>query len=179
MKLKATNYQKKLLKISALGGLLIVLIIAGLIYFNWQIKLTLKEIQADKTDLANRQLMLKAIQKLEEDYKKAEKDLAWLRTILPTSDHLIDLLAKMKESARANHIDQGLNFTIENQAEGKKPKSYSFVLVLNGTSNNLISYFTEIDKLPYLIQFDQIELNKSDGQANAYRLNIMGRVYIR
>ena len=181
-KIVLTPFQKDLFKASLIGGILILGCIIGIFIFNGKINAEVDNIIGYKFDIATRAMVLQSVQALEGDYQKIKNDIDLLYSLLPTSDHLIDFSAALKDVAKIYSIDQGLSFTIENLAVGSEPKSYGFTLVIAGTSSNLIKYFTDVEKLKYFIRLEQIDVGQVSGEGtknSVYRLNILGRVFIR
>lgn len=181
-KIELSPFKKQLIRVGLIGVILIGLCLGGIIYMNKQVSVQVKNIENYKTDIATRNLILQSVQGLEGDYQKIKDDIVLLESLLPTSEKLIDLSAALKTVANNYDIDQGLSFTIENPASGGEPKSYGFTLVVSGTTSNLLKYFADVEKLHYFMRFDQIDMGIVSGDTVAqgvYRLNILGRVYIR
>jgi len=181
-KIVLTPFQKDLFKASLIGGILILGCIIGIFIFNNKINAEVDRITGYKVDIATRAMVLQSVQALEGDYQKIKGDIDLLYSLLPTSDHLIDFSAALKDVAKKYGIDHGLGFTIENPAVGLEPKSYGFTLVITGTSSNLIKYFSDVEKLSYFMRLEQIDIGEVSGEGTknpVYRLNILGRVFIR
>jgi|GEM_PF-5705201 len=113
---------------------------------------------------------------LKQESQKAQELEPYLRNILPDTEKLLTVSAKLESIARSAGLDQNFSFGSEAPSTPVEPKSFGISLSLGGTPRGFAEYFKALEALPHIITFTHIEVNSSGGRS---QMNASGKVYAR
>ncbi|MBI5466121.1 MAG: type 4a pilus biogenesis protein PilO [Candidatus Kerfeldbacteria bacterium] len=106
-------------------------------------------------------------------------DLKIIRQAVPSSDDLTSVVSSLESAAAQNNLVQVLNFaSLSEGATGIVP--LGFQASLTGNLDNFTAYLGKLEKLPYVIQIQNVDLTGgSQGYAAQGQFQLSGRVYVR
>lgn len=166
-------------------GEVTILLIFGLALYKFQKNITKKVNQAStyKKELARRIDTMTRVHNLELESEEARPYSARLEKFLPTDSDMVGLEGIFHDLAQKNSISLSFRFGLVNKGNDKLPPSYSFNLVLSGTSENILKWFQDFYHLPYSFHLEQIEIRQdysaSNSSNNHYTAKVLGRIYYR
>lgn len=174
-----TSFQKKILKIVFRGFLILFFLVGILWYFGHDIKKNASLIFKYRQDLATQADILEKISSLEKDYQKTRDYFEKLKKTLPDESGLVVFESMVKNSAERHNLKYSFRFAASYAATENEPPSQGFNLILNGRQDNFLKWLGDLQKTPYFIKLDQVEIIKGETIDRDYTLKILGRVYMR
>lgn len=178
------GFRKKLVFLIVMS--LSLFLVSGflLFYFIKDINKKVEEANISQQEILKKSNLLDKIQKLERESRQAEPYLPLLYQALPTESEVITLEGKLKNLASLYHLNTlSFRFGTLQEAQDNEPKSYSFNLLIEGTTDALMNWLGAFDQLPYTFRLEQIEMTQnapSTGRSLAvYKIQILGRIYLR
>ncbi len=173
------NFKKQFFILLAVSIGIFIFCLVLLWYLRNDITKTVLETNKYQQEINREAALLDKIQQLEKEAQEAEKYQIALKTVLPTETEIISLESKLKNLPAASKLNLSFRFGTLNPASENSPKNYSFNLVIDGDINDILTWLTGVQNLPYLIHFSQIEINQNNiGSAN-YNVKILGNIYLR
>ncbi|HQF57050.1 MAG TPA: hypothetical protein PK831_00915 [Candidatus Magasanikbacteria bacterium] len=132
----------------------------------------------EKYDLSKK--LRRSLQEIDQVEKNTNQ---YAKAYIKRGDEL-SIITALENMATENNIDQTINITfIENQPTDKNALAqyYKISFVNNGYFSDQISYLDSLNKLPYYLIIQNINLekrNKKSGEINPLTLTFEARIYV-
>lgn len=172
------SFKKQLLTQLAIGFIILAALVAGLVFFGASIRQYSERISVARADLVSRSLSLSSLAALRTQYNTKAKDyLAFLDSYLPQRDQLINFSREVQVLA-SDVSGFGFSFIGEAPPTGDALGAISFVLNLQATIPQLVSFLENVDNFKYLMTIDSLSLNRQ-AERTMFQVPVRGRVFFR
>lgn len=158
-------------------------------FISAQIVATSKQINEKRTLYATLDKRAETVAKIEKDFESVGENAIETmdRTFLP-ADNILEFIEAMEGLASRNSVSQSLIFGTPTQftkkGEGTSAASISTIdlnLNLGGNASNMVKYFTDLEKLPYLTSMTNLQItsNAAAGWESAGNIVAKGNFYTK
>lgn len=135
-----------------------------------------KHIVELKTQLELQNQTIANLARLKQEQQRALALEKRLQFIVPDTNRLLTVSSELEDIADTFALDQNFAFGQESAATPQEPKAVGVNLSLGGALLSFLSYLKEMERLPYVLTFSQIEVNFTGVE---YQINTAGKIYTR
>lgn len=154
-----------------------ILILGSIILFlGYRVSATAEAINAMRVDATTKTAKLGTLSKLERQYAIVSPYIPKLQSVLPKRDEMITFDRTLIALAAQQGVGFGFSFGGETAADATNAGSVRFTITLQGALADVTNYLDALHKLPYFIEFPEIDTAISGGQ---YSMRLDGRVFNR
>jgi Tfp pilus assembly protein PilO len=154
---------------------ILILLLTGfliwLLFYNQRLASKILEL---KEEIGRLNYAIGSLVDLKRDSPKATELISKLSLILPDTEGLLEISSELEEISRSLGLNQNFAFGSTAPATEAEPKSVGFSLSLTGDPAKFVQYFKQIEDLPYILNFNQIDISLTQG---IYQFNSSGKIY--
>lgn len=171
-----SSFQKKIIIYATINLAILIAFFTFISQISNKIEIASNLISSFKAKQTNANILMEYIAKLEKDSRLVMEDFAKYEVMLVDLDDIPKIKKQMVDIGLKNKVDPLLNILTINPAKEQEQMSYGFVLSMNGSFDNIIKTFQDINNLKIFITFDQITIEKNIPKSTERMLNDMTTV---
>ena len=166
-------FKKQLIKSLLITGSIVLMLTAILFVLGNRISNISDRISANKGEINLRRIGQESLVLLEKDREVATRYINIIENTLPAKDELINFPREIKTMGDKAGISPGFTFGAESSPVGGAA-AVSFQLSINGSLEQILNFFKEVERSRFLINIGDIDLIKSGGSFGGV---LSGQVY--
>lgn len=175
------NLLKQIKKPLIRAVIFLTISLAGCLYFAGQLIDVSESARSKREILFLSQNSQEQFALLKEDFQKISPHIEKVENLFPSSENLLPFINAMENLA----ISAGVGQTFRFESAGLQPvpslnlNKITFNVIINGNMSQFLNYLQKLEKIPYFVQIDSLNLTTSQNLESQGQMIVRGSLYVR